>query len=307
MRTTDQLTSYDGNTITYDSVGNPLTYYNGMSFEWKKVSVLDKITLSNSDEVTYKYNQDNLRTYKNSPDETVYYEWDDTRLIKELVYDKSENKWYDIWYFYDSENNVLGYEYNYVNSYGNKENVRLYYEKNLQGDIVALLDDRGRERATYTYDAWGNVLSHSVDTGWNKAYELNHIKYRGYYQDNESGFYYLQSRYYDSVIGRFVNTDDTNIISVEIGLIFKDNLYIYCYSNPVNNLDDDGTKSINITSKLNSLMVKHAMKLYTMAKLTYITGIFGRVVLLNKFYNLVKTGGEWDLKNKKSLETEKGE
>ena len=114
--------------------------------------------------------------------------------------------------------------------------------KTSRGDIVALLDDRGRERATYTYDAWGNVLSHSIDTGWNKAYELNHIKYRGYYQDNESGFYYLQRRYYDSEVGRFVNAD--NVENLHSGSTsYKYNNYLYCESNPVNNVDPNGTKS----------------------------------------------------------------
>lgn len=112
----------------------------------------------------------------------------------------------------------------------------------MQGDVIALLDDRGRERerVTYTYDAWGNILSHSVDTGWNKAYELNHITYRGYYQDNESGFYYLQSRYYDSEVGRFINADDSDYFLDAKKAYYNENMYSYCNDNPIINIDSNG-------------------------------------------------------------------
>jgi RHS repeat-associated protein len=169
------------------------------------------------------------------------------------------------------------------------------------------LQTRGAEIATYTYDAWGNITGRTYVEGNEIPYELNHITYRGYYRDEETGFYYLQSRYYDAEVGRFINADDVDEISVDVGLIYKDNLYIYCNGNPVNNYDDDGTKSINITSKLSGLMIKNAMKLYTMAKLSGFLGIVGKVALLNKFYNLVKTGGEWDLKNKNEWKLNKGD
>ena len=77
-----------------------------------------------------------------------------------------------------------------------------YYVLNLQGDVVKLIQANGHVVAHYTYDAWGYILS----SGGNLA-EVNPLRYRGYYYDNETGFYYLQSRYYDPVNRRFINAD----------------------------------------------------------------------------------------------------
>ena len=75
-----------------------------------------------------------------------------------------------------------------------------YYVLNLQGDVVKLIDQDGAETAAYTYDAWGNILSSSGS----KA-EINPLRYRGYYYDTETGFYYVSSRYYDPEIGRWIH------------------------------------------------------------------------------------------------------
>ena len=77
-----------------------------------------------------------------------------------------------------------------------------YYVLNLQGDVVKLIQENGHVVAHYTYDAWGKIL----DSGGNLA-EINPLRYRGYYYDNETGFYYLQSRYYDPANRRFINAD----------------------------------------------------------------------------------------------------
>ena len=84
--------------------------------------------------------------------------------------------------------------------------------------------------ATYEYDAWGKLISSSGSLA-----EINPLRYRGYYYDTETGFYYLQSRYYDPSISRFINAD---------GQINNDllgyNLFAYCGNNPVNRTDDGG-------------------------------------------------------------------
>ena len=77
-----------------------------------------------------------------------------------------------------------------------------YYVLNLQGDVVKLIDQDGAEAAAYTYDAWGNILSQSGSMAG-----VNPLRYRGYYHDSETGFYYLQSRYYDPATRRFINAD----------------------------------------------------------------------------------------------------
>ena len=109
-----------------------------------------------------------------------------------------------------------------------------YYVCNAQGDVIKILTSGGATAAWYEYDAWGNVVS----IGGNADIaNLNPIRYRGYYYDAETGFYYLNSRYYDPEICRFVNVDsllDSN--SISNGL----NMFAYCKNNPVANEDSNG-------------------------------------------------------------------
>ena len=121
-----------------------------------------------------------------------------------------------------------------------QQKTRIYYEKNLQGDVIGLLDSRGVEIATYAYDAWGNIVNSLCYEGNETPFALNHITYRSYYRDDETEFYYLQSRYYDAGIGRFLNADDVFILVIEGKDIYKDNMYIYCNSNPIKMVDKDG-------------------------------------------------------------------
>ena len=92
--------------------------------------------------------------------------------------------------------------------------------------------------ASYCYDAWGKILSSSGDLA-----ELNPLRYRGYVYDQETGFYYLQSRYYDPAIGRFINADDVANLGAEATLLTLD-LFSYCANNPVNRYDLDGNASL---------------------------------------------------------------
>lgn len=131
---------------------------------------------------------------------------------------------------------MLGFEYNYLDFKGELVTARVYYEKNLQGDVIGIVDARGIQIATYSYDAWGNITNSSYVEGNEIPYELNHIMYRGYYKDSETGFYYLQSRYYDAKIGRFINAD--NVIDTES--IFGSGLWTYCESNPIMYYDPSG-------------------------------------------------------------------
>ena len=237
---------------TYDSSGNPKEYYNGMSFNWYRGRQLQEATLANGNRVTFKYNEDGLRTYKDTEKTTTTYEWDETKLIRETVTYKKTGKKYDIWYMYDSGNNVIGFEYSQLSELNETlKTTRIYYEKNLQGDVTGLLDARGAKIASYTYDAWGNVITDTEKSfcyeGYEVPFELNHVLYRGYYYDgsytdteSDTNLYYLQSRYYDAEVRRFVNADDVSVLSVELCSIFEDNLYIYCNSNPVNNSDQNG-------------------------------------------------------------------
>lgn len=111
------------------------------------------------------------------------------------------------------------------------------YGKDLQGNIVGLLDSQGHLVVEYFYDAWGNHVVRD-DSGEVKIGEKNPFRYRGYYYDVETGFYYLQSRYYDPEVGRFITIDNIDYADPETinGL----NLYAYCNNNPVMFVDPTG-------------------------------------------------------------------
>ena len=113
-----------------------------------------------------------------------------------------------------------------------------YYVLNLQGDVVKLIQANGHVVAQYTYDAWGKIL----DSGGNLA-EINPLRYRGYYYDNETGFYYLQSRYYDPANRRFISAD----VYASTGQGFVGtHMFAYCVNNPVFLTDEDGNFAIAI-------------------------------------------------------------
>ena len=118
-----------------------------------------------------------------------------------------------------------------------------YYAYNAQGDVIGLysVNENGYfvPQVYYTYDAWGKVLSitgNMADT----LGQQNPFRYRGYYYDSETQFYYLNSRYYDPEVGRFINADDPEIIDGGNDHILENNLFAYCFNDPVNMTDDTG-------------------------------------------------------------------
>ncbi len=144
-----------------------------------------------------------------------------------------------------------------VKNAGDARFTHYYYAKNLQGDVVAIYRSDYTEAkgyyptlvASYEYDAWGKVTSVkgssgailSLDAYPNHIAHVNPIRYRGYYYDNETGFYYLQSRYYDPIISRFINADSYG--STGQGFLGT-NMFAYCNNNPVNYTDPTGHRPI---------------------------------------------------------------
>ncbi|MCI5514622.1 MAG: hypothetical protein MR398_02260 [Oscillospiraceae bacterium] len=131
------------------------------------------------------------------------------------------------WYFqYDTNGSPLGFVLN---------GTQYFYITNQMGDVLAITDTEGSIVGNYEYDAWGKVLTADTDIA-----KQNPLRYRGYYYDTETGYYYLQSRYYDSNICRFINADIAEILSLTKNLINGINLYIYCFNNSINNSDNHG-------------------------------------------------------------------
>ena len=130
-------------------------------------------------------------------------------------------------FLYDEKANKYGFDYN---------GAKYYYIFNVQGDVIGILNQAGNQIVSYTYDAWGKVLS--VDGSEASTIgQLNPIRYRGYYYDTESGFYYLQSRYYDPTVRRFLNAD--KVVNNGVGILGT-NMFSYCINNPVNMFDNEG-------------------------------------------------------------------
>ena len=150
------------------------------------------------------------------------------------------------YYFYDSNGIISGIRYFDAN--GNM--TMIYVVTNAQGDVIALYDKNGNAVVEYQYDAWGNIVSVVNSTegsalDWN---EINPFRYRGYYYDAETELYYLQSRYYDAEVGRFLNADC--YFSTGTGFLGY-NMFAYCNNNPVNFMDFDGknTAALKIWSE----------------------------------------------------------
>ena len=143
-------------------------------------------------------------------------------------------------YLYDETGSPIGMQYR-TSSMEEGEFVNFFFEKNLFGDIVAIYNEAGNKIGSYKYDAWGicttSVQSTASTFEQNIVRDYNPFRYRGYYYDTETEFYYLQSRYYDPVTGRFLNADGyINANGDMIGY----NMYAYCSNSPVMYTDPTG-------------------------------------------------------------------
>ena len=216
--------------ITYDAIGNPLNYRDGMSFTWQGRQM--KSANLNGTAVTYTYDADGLRTTKQVGSTLYEYEY----VGGQLVYEKRGD--IRFYYRYDALGQLASIKR--INAAGTTYTV--YAVTNSRGDIEELRHYDGSLIARYTYDTWGNTLS-IVDASGNEITSStalpvqNPFRYRGYYYDSESGLYYLQSRYYDPVTCRFVSAD--GYISTGRGLLGY-NMFAYCNNNPVMNNDSYG-------------------------------------------------------------------
>ena len=175
-----------------------------------------------SDTLSFAYNESGLRTSKTVNGVTHSYVWQGSKLAADIT------DAYALYFHYDSSGEVIGFTRT-----ANGADTEYFYVKNLQGDILKVITATGTEAATYTYDAWGKLLTSTGDLA-----EVNPLRYRGYFYDTETSLYYLKSRYYDPEVGRFINPDGYN--STGQGIIGT-NMFAYCLNNPAIFSDDAGT------------------------------------------------------------------
>ena len=137
-------------------------------------------------------------------------------------------------FMYDNNGDIFGMVYN---------GTPYYYIKNAQNDVVAIVDSNKNVIAEYQYDAWGRIVSvtdvegNDISAQKDHIGNVNPIRYRSYYYDNETGLYYLNSRYYSPELCRFLNADA--FTQTGQGLLDK-NKFAYCGNNPVNRVDETG-------------------------------------------------------------------
>ena len=167
---------------------------------------------------------------------------------------KQNNK--TIYYIYENDG-VIGLEY---------DGIRYYYLKNLQNDIIGIIDTNGNQIVKYKYDSWGKLLKVEDGLG-NEITDSTHIglinpfRYRSYYYDQETKLYYLNSRYYNPEWCRFISPDSLIGINQDV---FANNLYLYVSNDPINNIDQDGQfiiSAISLGKKLGKSLKKGLKKL----------------------------------------------
>ena len=189
----DLLTGYNNDTFTYDTIGNPLSYRDGITFTWSNGRQLQSYS-KGSTNVSYTYDNSGLRLSKNVNGTQYTYLYHGGNLMQETVGTNILD------YFYDASGKPLAVKYR---TSANATGTYYYYARNSRGDVIGLYDITGALYRTYTYDVWGNILSvkdaNGTDiTSQTDIAHLQSLRYRGYYYDSDTGLYYLQSRYYIS-------------------------------------------------------------------------------------------------------------
>ena len=202
----DKLTAVNGSTIRYDAIGNPLSD-GTWTYTWQNGRQLQKMQKSGVT-AEFVYNADGLRVQKTVNGVVTDY----VLHGKNVVHMKRGND--ELHFFYDAQNRPAVVVYN---------GVPYAYVKSLQGDIVAILDENGNMVVSYGYDAWGAPLWCTGELAETLG-KVQPFRYRGYVFDEETGLYYLRSRYYNPGWGRFANADAL----IGAGKLLSHNLFAYC-------------------------------------------------------------------------------
>ena len=291
----DKLTAVNGSTIRYDAIGNPLSD-GTWTYTWQNGRQLQKMQKSGVT-AEFVYNADGLRVQKTVNGVATKY----TLHGKNVVHMTSGAD--ELHFFYDAQNRPAVVVYN---------GVPYAYVKSLQGDIVAILDENGNTVVSYGYDAWGAPLWCTGERAETLG-KVQPFRYRGYVFDEETGLYYLKSRYFNSAICRFISSD---VFFEKINSANSQNIYTYCHNEPVVKYDKNGNASdscitlfvegsadvkIDITERLNQTMEEGYNEI---SKYCMEHGLAETIVY---FVENVKTGGKWDLKNRANWNLRKGE
>lgn len=222
----DMLTSYNGITVTYDEIGNPLNY-NNRTLSWTGRQLTGAV--DGTCVMTFTYNDEGIRTSKTVDGVTTNYYLNGSQIVAE------ETNGNVTVYIYDGEGLPLGMRYHSASASATAWE-SYWFERNLHGDVVAVYSNTGTKLMSYTYDAWGSFTATTHVSGTNAG--KNNLRYRGYYYDSDLTLYCVGTRYYDATNGRWINAD--SLMSGVNGGLEGFNLYVYCFNNPVMYADHSG-------------------------------------------------------------------
>ena len=247
----DKLTAVNGNAIAYDAIGNPLSD-GTWTYTWQNGRQLQKMQKAGVT-AEFVYNADGLRVQKTVNGVATKY----TLHGKNVVHMTSGAD--ELHFFYDAQNRPAVVVYN---------GTAYAYVKSLQGDIVAILDENGNTVVSYGYDAWSAPLWCTGELAETLG-KVQPFRYRGYVFDEETGLYYLRSRYYNPGWGRFVNADAE--IAVEAKL-WDAKLFLYCANNPVRYTDDGGNSFWDVLADCGKALLVAAVVVAVVAVVIAATG-----------------------------------
>ena len=230
----DLLTNFNGDSIIYDEIGNPTQYRDDMDMTWSAGRQLASVT-QGTNSYSFSYDASGTRISKTVNGTTYDYIYDNGQLIY------ADTPSGSMTFIYENDS-VVGYKHG---------TEYYYYIKNLQGDIIGVIDKNCNLLYQYEYDAWGNhtvldAQNNVISPDASHIANANPLRYRGYFFDTETGLYYLLSRYYDPETGRFVNADNPEILFEEQDNLLQYNLFAYCFNNPINMTDSTGESPAHI-------------------------------------------------------------
>ena len=220
----DLLTAINGTAVTYDAIGNMLND-GTRRYTWQEGRKLASLYKGNAT-WSFSYDANGMRTSRSERGTVYNYTYHGSQLTN-MTYGVVE-----LHFNYDASGRPMSFTY----TDATYDEVTYYYMLNLQGDVVAILDSSGEMVVGYIYDAWGRLIK-TTDGSDPVLVSYNPLRYRGYVYDWETGLYYLQSRYYNPEIGRFINAD--SLVSTGQGMLGY-NMFAYCGNNPVNRVDSTG-------------------------------------------------------------------
>ena len=216
-----------------------------MSFSWTGRQ-LDSVT-KDGVTTTYTYDSNGLRTSKTTGDDVTEYTYLGSSLVYQVT-NKGQSDEESLYFYYDDTGLAAFY---YESAQYPSDNGIYHYVKDIQGNIWGLIDSNGELIARDHYSAYGEYWSKwyveegptSVLQRNNRVRNANPFHYRGYYYDEETDLYYCQSRYYDPDVGRWLNADNTEVLTFDYENHTQYNLFVYCGNNPVTYSDMEGTSA----------------------------------------------------------------